>query len=326
MAGTFILSLDCEGKWGVAERMPRPLLGRITEEALEAGYHRLLTLFDRFSMPVTFAFVLAFTLSPVERRKFAHLFRDVQVGGSNWLRFYREAEREGNLSGWFCPRAFDMVQSRSYHEIASHGFSHLPIREDQVSEIDADAELEAATIAARSKGITLETLVYPRNQVGFTELVARHGYIGYRERIERRGNQIDERLRSIARELNLFTKADGHLASRDGMVRIPAGQIFNWRTSLRRMIPPAVTVARWNSIALDAVRSGKVIHLWLHPHNIVTSPSTYHALEKVVSLIARHRDRGGLRVLTQAQYARDRINKPSEDIKFSACGKYYQSR
>jgi hypothetical protein len=42
MAGTFIISLDCEGKWGIADRDRRIESGVITRSALIRAYESLL--------------------------------------------------------------------------------------------------------------------------------------------------------------------------------------------------------------------------------------------------------------------------------------------
>src|SRR5690606_13782472 len=152
----------------------------LTQEALTTAYRRLLALFARHEVPATFAFVMAFTLDEAERRRARDLFRDVAVEGQNWLGHYRRAEQLNNFAGWHCPEALDLVRAQPQHEIACHGFSHLPLAEDTTSAADAQRELAAAGEVARWKGLNLETFVYPRNQVGHSRLLPAQGYRGYR--------------------------------------------------------------------------------------------------------------------------------------------------
>jgi hypothetical protein len=48
-----------------------------------------------------------------------------------------------------------------------------------------------------------------------------------------------------------------------------------------------------------------VVHLWFHPHNLITGPSTATLLEAVLSEVATLRDAGKIQVLTQNQYCRE---------------------
>ena len=65
------------------------------------------------------------------------------------------------------------------------------------------------------------------------------------------------------------------------MVAIPAGFFFNWRFGLRRIVPPAVTELRWRNLLNRCAREGGVVHLWLHPHNLITGPGTAPVLSSV---------------------------------------------
>src|SRR5713226_7228419 len=55
-----------------------------------------------------------------------------------WLRQFDQDLRDKNYEGWFVPGLLDMVCSRGRHEIASHGFTHLPFDETVVTAEDAD--------------------------------------------------------------------------------------------------------------------------------------------------------------------------------------------
>src|SRR5215207_4853114 len=141
MPGTFIISLDCEGKWGMADRISELHDRVITREALVAAYEKICGLLTAREIPASFAFVMAFVLTEEERGEFAKALSDVTVDGANWMRHYRAAEMTGNLDGWFCPEALDIVRKDARHEIACHGFRHLPLRGGGLSRADAEAEV-----------------------------------------------------------------------------------------------------------------------------------------------------------------------------------------
>ena len=106
----------------------------------------------------------------------------------------------------------------------------------------------------------------------------------------------------VARGVRHGRPAAGPAPDREGLVAIPAGRFFNWRFGLRRMVPPQVTKARWRNPLDRCVQGGGIVHLWLHPHNLITGPGTGAVLSDVLADVARLRDQGKIEVLTQRDY------------------------
>jgi peptidoglycan/xylan/chitin deacetylase (PgdA/CDA1 family) len=294
---TFIMSLDCEGKWGMADSL-RPYHHRdLTDSNLAGAYRQILEMLARYDLAATFAFVMAFVLREEERRRFAMLD---EAGNPDdpWLRHYWDSLRDGQGDGWHLPDALDLVREAGGHEIASHSFCHRPLGNSSLDAAGAADELAAAGEAARLKQVELKTLVFPRNEVGNLPAVRRAGYLGYRARLERRGGRIAALMEEFI--TNRGPQPVAPVA--DGLVAIPAGHFFNWRFGLRRMVPPAVTIARWQGQLRRCVRDGGVVHLWLHPHNLITGPGTAPVLDRILAEVARLRDQGQVEVLTQRQY------------------------
>jgi peptidoglycan/xylan/chitin deacetylase (PgdA/CDA1 family) len=307
MSGTFIVSLDCEGKWGMADKLQPYHHRLLTDEALAGIYEDIVAVFERHDIAATFAFVLAFTLDETERQQLAHLFDIDDARSGGWLSHFREAKREGKLGGWFQPRALEAVRRHSQHEIACHGFCHRSFADDSLSADGAREELDAAAIVATAKGLSLKTFVYPRNKVGNVRVLAEKGYIGYRaERPHPPGHVA--RLKSLADELDMWPRPE-QPSRQNGqeITRIPAGLFFNWRFGLRRRIPPAITIQRWKTLLDRTAADGGVAHLWLHPHNLITAPETRDTLDAVLAQAAKHAARGRLKVLTQEQFCRERL-------------------
>lgn len=305
MPGTFIISLDCEGKWGIADRDGRIESGFITRRALVTAYESLLRTLSAYEAPATFAFVMALLLSGDEVGQWMARLSDVQVDGSNWMRNFRRAETAGNFDGWFCPEAFDLVQGDARHEIACHGFRHVPLGPGAVTTEEAAYELRSATALAKQKGVELKTFVFPRNQVGNIPLLADQGYVGFRNahpdvgRLGRIGN--------LVQELNILESSQDDEPSSFGLVSIPGGYFLNWRHGLRRAVPEAVTLLRWRSILNDAVANDRVALLYLHPHNLIDGPGTLELFEGVLRIAADLRDSDELSIVTQAEYCATRV-------------------
>ena len=297
---SFIMSLDCEGKWGMADQL-RPYHDALTDDALLRAYEKILQLLDRYDIAATFAFVMAFTLTKDERGKFDHILNPRTAGKDVWLEPYWRALGRGE-EGWHQPAAFDLVRRSARHEIACHSFCHRPLG-PATSHGEAVAELGAAQEAARLKGVQLSTFVFPRNEVGNLSALRQSGFIGYRERLARPPGAVG-RLISLGAEINTQPGRQQSHAASDGLVPIPAGYFFNWRFGARALIPPCVTVARWRHLLRGPHSDGNVVHLWLHPHNLITAPSTADVLDRVLAEVAAARQCGDIRIETQESYCR----------------------
>lgn len=307
MAGTFILSLDCEGKWGMADHLTADHHRWLTPARLRDAYRRLLQLFAEQRVEATFAFVMAFLLTDREQRERDALFQDHAIDGRNWLRNFRAAQTEGNMDGWTMPELLDLVANDGRHEIGCHGFSHLPLAPAMVSRKVMAHEVAAASSVAADKDLTLKTFVYPRNLVGYPDQLAREGYAGYRDRLPVRDGALG-RVGNLLSEFDVTQRPQPDAPDGVTPVAIPSGFFFNWRLGARARVPKAVTVLRWRRMLERAAQGGGVVHLWLHPHNIISAPETFDVLREVIGDVARLRDAGRLEVRTQARYCAERTH------------------
>jgi peptidoglycan/xylan/chitin deacetylase (PgdA/CDA1 family) len=306
--GTFIISLDCEGKWGMADHLEPHHQRLLTDRALADVYDRLVELFGRYEMAAIFAFVMAFLLNSEERQQFPALVDKQEAGNDDWLRHYWADIDAGGSEGWFQPRALEAVKADGRHEIACHSFCHRPMDDRTLSAACARTELAAAARVAGLKQVELKTFIFPRNAVGNLPALAEAGYLGYREKLERPAGALG-RIARLTEEMHIRPAVQKPREVHQGLVPIPPGYFFNWRFGARRYVPPAVTIARWTSLLNRSAQAGGVAHLWLHPHNLITAPATASTLEAVLAHASRLRDAGRLRVQTQVDYCRTLINR-----------------
>jgi len=302
LTARFILSLDCEGKWGSADALTTSHRRHLTDRNLGAAYRSILDLLDELEMQATFAFAGLFSQSA---KSFTLLRPEIE-------RFRRHAPEylgpafedidRTNGSGWHGAHLVEAVtNARSNHEIALHGVTHVPwtsmSRDAAMAELRLFEQLSGPVRQSRS-------FVYPRNLVAHTDLLADFGFEGFRTaRAER------SRLSSLLSEFNLSERPDFPARS-SGMVAIPPGFFLNWRSGLRRAVPPPVTKLRARHL-LDRASEGGVVHYWLHPENIATAPSTLQLLQTLLRNVAIRRDRGSCEVLTQLGYCRSVQNSNS---------------
>ena len=300
MPGTFIISLDCEDYWGIADNDRDIATSFITESSLVSAYDSLVKALALYEMPATFAFVMALTLKKAELLEWMHRLTDVQVDGANWMRNFRRAQSKGSFEGWFCPEAFDLVRDIAMHEIGCHGLRHVPVGNMGVASEDVRYELATAGELACRKGIQLKTFVFPRNQIGHLDLLVENGYRGFRNIHPLEGRH--GRLGNLIRELNVREQSQDAEPLRSGLVSIPGGYFLNWKRGFRTLVPEAATLLRWRSILNDAVANDRVALLYLHPHNLISGPRTLELFCGVLRIASKLRESKGLKITTQADY------------------------
>lgn len=282
MTGTAIISLDCEGRWGVADHLTPDTAAGLTDARLRAAYRAVTDLFAAYGISATFAFVELYA-RPASRETTA-LVREL----AQELPFLARAAEglAAGEEGWVGDWAFELAAQGS-HEIAFHGLTHVPwttLTRDQ-----ARRELEMTRPEHR------RTMVYPRNDIAHVDLLAEYGCKAYRGH-----RSFPSRAHSLLSEFDLGTPSQPMPAARaSGAVELPSGVFVNWRSGPRRFVPTAVTRRRARNLLRDAARTGGVAHFWLHPENIATAPATLANLEAVVSEIVRLRDAGQIRIETQ---------------------------
>jgi peptidoglycan/xylan/chitin deacetylase (PgdA/CDA1 family) len=293
---TFLLTFDCEGKWGLVDCLT-PRHERIfTTANLEQTYRRVTSLLHTYDIEATFAFSTAFCLTA---ERFALLRAEQQYtspGAREWITRAAAAVQRDAGQGWFVPSCYDMVVERDCHEIAAHGFSHLPWRSFRPTRSDVDAELRLCRSVPEFSADKVRTFVFPRNEVAFEDVLAARGFDQYRA-----ARVPTSRAASLASELNLMPRSERFIESRGTATAIPAGYFLNWRQGLRRCVPAALTVHRWKNLIRAATTGGGIVHAWTHPENFLDGQSMFQMLEEILRFVADERQAGRLEVATASQ-------------------------
>ncbi len=333
--GVFTMSFDCEGLWGPST-LTSSLRQRITQENLVAAYQGLRDVLDQHELRATFAFVGAFVLTPDEVRQHPEWFET--ASGRQWPRTqeFLEAVAKGQTSGWLGPECLEIIREAGGHELGTHGFQHIALRDHALTRADFERELSLAAAVGRLRNFTPRTLIFPRNQVGFLDTLESAGITGFREYIgmKRLSLPLPESLQTrwdalaaLGREIKLWQKPQPHPApiatpnhsrpsesehllqfsatgrtSHSSAIAIPAGYFLNWRVGLRRQIPLKLSVARWSRMLAQAAKHGGMVHLWSHPHNFITGDRQLEFFGGILREAANWVRRGDLLNLTQAEY------------------------
>jgi hypothetical protein len=70
---------------------------------------------------------------------------------------------------------------------------------------------------------------------------------------------------------------------------------------MRSLVPVAVTIQRWKSLLRSAAAQGGYVHMWFHPHNLITAPAMKVAFAEIMREVGRMVRTGDLVNLTMAQ-------------------------
>lgn len=292
--GYVVISLDCEGLWGLADRPWN--YAAITDDSLRWAYSEILSALDRNDLLATFAFVGAFARSADEMDgEWGELL--ATEARAAWLAHCATLHRKGDVTGWHAPWAAALVRNGG-HEIASHSYTHLPLHGTAVSECDIEFEFRRALEWGNQTGNAIATYVFPRNQVPGRVAIRASGIVAYR------AAPVDSH-----RVARLVTEAKPW--RRSGPVRmgipvaVPGDHFMNWRSGIRRVIPPAVTVHGWRTALAHAARTGGVAHLWFHPHNLTTGFRQIQLMDALFRVAREAIDASGgeLQNMTQVEYA-----------------------
>ena len=282
-----VTSLDFELRWGVADKLPDdPSAYRRNLEGAQDAVHAMLELFQRDGIGATWATVGALGCSSWDeyhaRAPRYPRYEDNRLG---FRREWRALDREGRLH--FAPDTVAAIAKARGQELASHTFSHIYYREAGCSAEDVAADSRAIATLFREKfGSKPRSLVFPRNQVAYTDILRDLGIAQWRNNPEvfywdtmRRSEQSRwiRGLRMLDDTLPMKTR------------RAPSSEM---RASylVRFALPERAWKLHVDRIARDARRlqGGQTLHLWWHPHNMGAEMPRH--IRRLEGLMRRVRD------------------------------------
>jgi peptidoglycan/xylan/chitin deacetylase (PgdA/CDA1 family) len=319
--GTFVVSLDFELFWGVRDQPHIERYGANLHGSRQV-VPRLLERFAASGVRATWATVgMLFCESkeelierlPAERPHYS----DPELSPYEHVRGIGNDERSDPLH--FAPSLVREIRATDGQELATHTFSHYYCLEGGQTAAQFEADLRAAIDVARDRGVELQSIVFPRNQVNpaYLPLCAEHGLTAYRGTQQRRmhsprAGARDTLIRRAARLLDSYAplppgRATGaRPAVAGGLVDVPASRFFRPRTRGLGALEP-LKVRRVTGELEAAARTGADYHLWWHPHNFGVDQDAHLAqLDAVLRTFERLRDEGTMRSLTMAELAAER--------------------
>ena len=302
----FILSFDCEGKWGMADDPAMVTNNPIGYDSLVKAYARIFEILERYEVPATFALVGLFAGGYEEYVESRNQLLESKPH-KNWLQIPEQSFSAGITDGWFYPELVERIRSKGMHEIASHSFSHLPLHNGDVAEESFLTELNLVKQWQKRNSLELSTFIYPRNQIQYQKALNDFEYLGYRQ-CDLQNAAYANRLKILQDECNIRKQSDVHSIFANP-IAIPPGTFLNWRHGPRRAIPKSITMRRWTNVLKHAVSTGGVAHLWLHPHNLITAKGQVELFEDAISRVAEFRNSELIKAMTQSDYCKEIVQQ-----------------
>ncbi|AFZ74386.1 polysaccharide deacetylase family protein [Natronobacterium gregoryi] len=309
--GRVVVSIDAELAWGFHD-LEQPPERRVRRA--RRGWRRLLEWLDAYEIPATWAVVGHLFLEECDGRHASH-----PAAADDW--FERDpGGKADEHDRWFGPDLIERIQdAEADHEIGCHSFSHLQFDPTAIDREVAEAELEACLDVAQEWGVALESFVFPRNVVGYRDVLAEYDVTCYRGVEPSRWYDG-----SWWYPLGKFASySAGRTApplvsptlDEYGLVNVPGSLcLFSFEGLARSVVEPVAgdPVLRKAKLGIDAAAErDATCHLWLHPNDLTTARNV-RRLRRVLEYVDEQRHNGDLRVQTMSEAATDALAEPRE--------------
>jgi peptidoglycan/xylan/chitin deacetylase (PgdA/CDA1 family) len=314
--GAFVISLDFELLWGVRDRRTVAQYGAHILGVRQV-VPRLLDLFEAHAVRCTWATV-GFLFFEDRDELLAHLpdlrpnYRDPRLSPYPDIEKIGPNERKDPYH--FGLSMLRQVMAAPGQEVATHTFSHYYCLESGQTIEAFRADLEAARRAAARLGVTLKSLVFPRNQFNdaYLDVCREAGLTCFRGNpdswLYRAATTGESPLKRASRLADSYVSLSGDNAAtptieRAGLINIPASFFLRpFSSSLRRL--EGLRIRRITQAMEAAARDRAVFHLWWHPHNFGADQNeNFLVLGRILATFARLRDRFGWRSATMRDVA-----------------------
>lgn len=309
MTGTFVLSLDTEIAWGTFTWGGTQYY-RQHFDSYRENVGRFIKLMDEYAIPSTWAFVGHLMLDGCDGNHPEAPAPEFPWYGRSW---YDTDPGTNSLKDpwWYAPDILDRVRAmKTPQEIGTHTFSHVFLNDPAVTPEIARAQIKASVDVARDRGLTIESLVFPRDGVAHLDQFAALGITSYRGAEEIGYNALARPLRRAAGLCDHFAGGTPpvyrwrNLESQHGLLNIPGSTFALAYDRYHRFIPTAARIAKFRRGLEAAERNDAIFHLAFHPFHLGSSKQMFELFERYFIIAAKARDAGRIDILTMRDIQR----------------------
>jgi len=313
--GIFLLSLDTELIWGIyyggyADYYKKHL------ENWRVNIKRLIALLEQYQIKATWAFVGHLFLDRCEKVNGITHPDVLDLGYSNtyenW-RFFDPCSDIQKHPYWYGKDVLELVKSMSpRQEIDSHTFFHTIMDDPACTPEVARSEIKKCMDIAKTEGVKISTIVFPRNRLAHLNVVREFGISAYREaervffrnwpHFFRRVFLFFQHLLAITPPLYRLKE----LQRKEGLLGIPSSlPLLNYNGIIKgRIIPSRVRFLRAKKGIESAIKKRAIFHLYFHPFDLESSEQMIQNLEDILQLARKYIDAGRLVNLTMQETER----------------------
>ena len=279
--GKFIISLDFELLWGVRDKRTIESYGENLSNVWEV-VPKMIELFEKYDVSATFATVgFLFAKDKNELLKYVPTEKPFYENAnlSPYNGHLQTLTKPENNSYHFADSLIKLLQKYPKQEVASHTFSHYYCLEKGQTLADFERDMSAAMAIAKDKNITLESLVFPRNQFNekYLKVCAEQGISSYRgnENVwfhEAASQSSEKWYKRAFRLLDAYVNVGGHHTytldeiAKTYPYNMPSSRFLRPFTPKLRFFEP-LKFRRIQKSMTFAAKNKQVYHLWWHPHN-----------------------------------------------------------
>ncbi len=326
MSSNFVISLDFELMWGVRDSTDRDSYGACLLGARNA-VPRMLDLFAENDLRATWATV-GFLFCESRDELIASLpkpelrprYKNTVVSNYSYLNEVGRNEQEDPY--YYASSLVKRIAETPGQEIGTHTLSHYYCLEDGQTLENFEADIRAAQQLAQRRGITLRSIVFPRNQYGLQHLnvCARLGLTAFRGNPQgwafTPSKSTEQTL--TRRALRLADAYSGVLGSQTFLVQSNTS-LANVSAS-RYMRPKRGLTGQFHALHLrtilrgmtTAAERGESYHLWWHPHDFgLDQEANMAGLRMIVAHFRDLQQRNGMTSRCMADFAAD---QPRADL------------
>ncbi|MGY0691501.1 polysaccharide deacetylase family protein [Virgibacillus sp. FSP13] len=323
-AGQFIISLDFELNWGMFDvfrenRYKDNLLG--AREIVPLLLHK----FQHQDIHATWGIVGFLFFS--NKQELWRMIPDVQPQYANPnLSAYHQIKSIGVNEAadpiHFGASLVEQIKEFPNQEVATHTFSHYYCLDAGQDQEAFAADLQTAVAVAHQHDISIQSIIFPRNQIAldYLPICKTNGIHAYRGCESHWLYQVnpdgDGKVKRLLRLLDSYINITGHhiysLDPRDeqeSLMNIPSSRFLRpYTPSLRAF--ESLKLRRIKKAMTKAAKEGKLYHLWWHPHNFgVHQKENLQMLDRIITHFHQLRKQYGMESVTM-QEASEKVVEP----------------
>lgn len=287
MPGHFIISLDYELHWGVFDQKSLDSY-RSNLDQVDNVVKRLVALSNTYNVKLTFATV-GFLFAEDKKDLLKYVPENTPTYDKPQFNPYPIIESIGDNPKQdpyhYALPTLKAIHKEGIHEISSHTFCHYYCHENGQTPDQFKSDLQAAVAIAKSKNMELKSIVFPRNMIephesNYLDICYEQGLKSYRGKEKSFIYNIHTTkfyhgwfIFKILRILDAYFNITG-ANMYDLKSNYSPGKALNLPSS-RLLRPFNKTLKAFEFLKLNrikkgmtkAAKSGKMFHLWWHPHN-----------------------------------------------------------